>query len=97
VTLDAASRAATRYDYRITESAQFSIDNPELRPRPVRGVGHGRGPGSANWIPAYSELLSVNGKRVLSVSFVVAHVSMADRRRAAIALSHFFYRALGAG
>ena len=94
VTLDAAPQAAQRYANLITESAQFSLDSPELRPTPVNGVGR-PDPGGANWIPAYSEVVSLRGNHVLSVNFVAAGVPMDARRRAAIATSLFFYNSLG--
>jgi hypothetical protein len=94
-TLDAAPQAARRYANFITESAQFSVGSPERRPRPVGGVGRGRGAGSANWIPAFSEIVSLRGNHVLTVNFVAAGVPVDTRRRAAIATSLFLYHRLG--
>jgi hypothetical protein len=96
VSMDAAPDAVQRYFNRMTEAAQFSTRDRELAPRPVDGVGARRLPGAgANWIPAFHELLSVRGNRVLIVSLSAPEVPDAELESAAKELSLYAYGRLG--
>ncbi len=95
--LDAAADARQRYFNRITESAQFSSGDPELAPQPVEGVGARSLPGAgANWIPAFHELLSVRGDRLLIASVSARHLRDRQLMAAAVALSLYVYERLSA-
>jgi hypothetical protein len=94
--LDSAPDAVQRYFNRITEASQFSSRDRELAPQPVEGVGARRLPGAgANWIPAFGELLSVRGSRVLIVSLSAPGIPDSRLESAAKDLSLYVYGRLG--
>jgi hypothetical protein len=68
VSIDAATDAVRRYQFRVVESAQFSGGDPENAPHTVKGIGDpDLGGAGANWLPRTHLLLSVRGDRVLIV------------------------------
>jgi hypothetical protein len=68
VSIDAATDAVRRYQFRVVESAQFSGGDPENAPHTIKGIGDpDLGGAGANWLPRTHLLLSVRGDRVLIV------------------------------
>jgi hypothetical protein len=68
ISIDAATDAVRRYQFRVVESAQFSGGDPENAPHTVKGIGDpDLGGAGANWLPRTHLLLSVRGDRVLIV------------------------------
>jgi hypothetical protein len=88
VSVDAATDAVRRYQFRVTETAQFSGGDPENAPHTVKGVGDPRlGGAGANWLPRTKLLLSVRGRRVLIVDVSADGLKDDSLRDAAIQIS----------
>jgi hypothetical protein len=88
VSVDAATDAVRRYQFRVTETAQFSGGDPENAPHTVKGVGDPRlGGAGANWLPRTKLLLSVRGRRVLIVDVSADDLNDDALRDAAIQIS----------
>jgi hypothetical protein len=98
VSLDAASDAVRRYQFRVTETAQFSGGDPEHAPHTVKGVGDPRlGGAGANWLPRIHLLLSVRGHRVLIVDVSADDLDDDALQAAAIEISLDAWERLGKG
>jgi hypothetical protein len=98
VSLDAATDAVRRYQFRVTETAQFSGGDPEHAPHTVKGVGDPRlGGAGANWLPRIHLLLSVRGHRVLIVDVSADDLADDALRAAAIEISLDAWERLGKG
>ena len=98
VSLDAATDAVRRYQFRVTETAQFSGGDPEHAPHTVKGVGDPRlGGAGANWLPRIHLLLSVRSHRVLIVDVSADDLADDALRAAAIEISLDSWERLGKG
>ena len=98
VSLDAASDAVRRYQFRVTETAQFSGGDPERAPHTVKGVGDRRlGGAGANWLPRIHLLLSVRGHRVLILDVSADDLDDDALEAAAIEISLDAWERLGKG
>jgi hypothetical protein len=95
ISLDSATDAPRRYRNRIAEASQFSSLDGELAPQPVRGVGApDLGAAGADWLPAFHQLLSVRGGRLLIAEVALPRISDRAARTIAIAISLEVYRRL---
>jgi hypothetical protein len=85
LSIDSASQAARRYFNSLTERQQFYGDQPELRPRDVKGVGEDEALGgvAAYWVPSTGRLAAYGFERIVKVDLGVRGLSDAASRRAA--------------
>jgi hypothetical protein len=96
ISIDAATDAVRRYQFRVVESAQFSGGDPENAPHTVKGVGDPElGGAGANWLPRTHLLLSVRGDRVLIVDVSADDLDDDALLAAAKAISLDVYDRLG--
>ena len=96
LTLDANHDAVRGYFNRMTELSQFGSRSPDLRPKPVPGVGDRGTPGfGANWVAGFDQLYSVRRHQALTATFYARGAAPARLRTGAIALSRLAYAALG--
>jgi hypothetical protein len=96
VSVDAAAQARRRFTNQQVEQQQFYAEDPELKPRLVKGVGEDAfaAPG-AWWTRGYRTLEAYAHDRLLRIGVTVRGFSDADRLRAAKALGRYVVRGLG--
>jgi hypothetical protein len=99
VQIDAATNAELRFYNLLAEQLQNHNDEPDLRPRQIKGVGNDSAYGGAGgwWTRSRRQLIAYKRKRILRIRAVADGLGDAGRRRAAVRLARLTYARLGAG
>ncbi len=82
VQIDAATNAELRFNNLLAEQLQNHNDEPDLRPRQIKGVGRDSAYGGAGawWTRSRKQLIAFDRKRILRIRVVADRLDDAARR-----------------